>query len=107
MCVPLSLRAFVQFEMVIENLKGCKSPGIDQMSAEFITVGAEKFVQIHKLINSVRNKEDLTEEWKELLILPFYKKGSKTDVVIIVEYYVGQLIMKFYPASSCQVLHQM
>ena len=58
--------------------------------------GEEKFAQIHKLINSVQNKEDLSEEW---VFLPFYKKSSKTDVVIIVEYYVGQLFMKFYPAA--------
>ena len=93
--------------MVIENLKGHKSPAVDQMPAELITGGEEKFAEIHKLINSVWNKEDLSEEWKEWVFLPFYKKSSKTDVVIIVEYYVGQLFMKFYPASLCQVLCQM
>jgi hypothetical protein len=66
-------------------------------------VGEEKFAQIHKLIIFVLNKEDLTEEW---IVLPFYKKAGKTDVVIILEYYVGQLFMKFYPASFCQVLRQ-
>jgi hypothetical protein len=35
--------------------------------------------EIHKLIISIWNKEELPEEWKELLIVPIYKKGDKTD----------------------------
>ena len=34
---------------------------------------------IHKVIYSIWNKEELPEEWKELIILPNYKKGHKTD----------------------------
>jgi len=34
---------------------------------------------IHKLIISIWNKEELPEEWKELIIVPLYKKGDKTD----------------------------
>ena len=33
----------------------------------------------HKLIISVRNKEELPEEWKESIIVPIYKRGDKTD----------------------------
>jgi len=33
---------------------------------------------IHKLINSIWNKEDLAEEWKESVLF-VYKKGDKTD----------------------------
>jgi len=35
--------------------------------------------EIHKLIISIWNKEELPEEWKELIIVPIYKKGDKTD----------------------------
>jgi hypothetical protein len=38
---------------------------------------------IHKLINSVWNKEELSDEWKEPIVLPMYKKGDKTDCTII------------------------
>jgi len=37
--------------------------------------------EIHKLIISVWNKEELPEEWKELIIVPIYKKGIKTGCI--------------------------
>ena len=36
-------------------------------------------MQIHKLIVSIWNKEELPEEWKESIIVPIHKKGDKTD----------------------------
>ena len=35
--------------------------------------------EIHKLIKSIWNKEELPEEWKWLIIVPLYKKGVETD----------------------------
>ena len=35
--------------------------------------------EISELLNSIRNKEELSEEWKESIILPIFKKGGKTD----------------------------
>jgi len=34
--------------------------------------------EIHKLIISIRNKEELPEEWKDSNTVPIYKKGNKT-----------------------------
>jgi hypothetical protein len=34
--------------------------------------------KIHKL-NSVWNKEELPQQWKESIAVPTYKKGDKTD----------------------------
>jgi sorting nexin-29 len=34
---------------------------------------------IHKLINSVWNKEEFSDQWKESVIVPFHEKGDKTD----------------------------
>jgi hypothetical protein len=38
-----------------------------------------QFVDIHKLINSIWNKEELPEQWNESIFVPIYKKVDKTD----------------------------
>jgi sorting nexin-29 len=61
-------------------LKKYKSPGSDQIPAELIQTGGEMLLSaIHKLINSIWNKEELTDQWKESIIVPIYKKGDKID----------------------------
>jgi len=66
-----------EVELVIEELKSHKSLGIDQIPAELIKAGG-RTIEIHKLIISVWNKEELLEEWKESIIVPLNKKGDKT-----------------------------
>jgi len=69
-----------EFELAIVSLKTHKSPGIDQISAELIKAGGKTIrFEIHKLINSILNKEEFPEEWKEWIIVPIYEKGDKTD----------------------------
>jgi len=52
--------------MAIEMLKGHKSPGTDQIPAKLINIGGRTIhSEIHKLIISIWNKEELPEEWKE------------------------------------------
>jgi hypothetical protein len=34
---------------------------------------------VHKLINSVWNKEELPDQWKESIIVPVHKNGDSTD----------------------------
>jgi hypothetical protein len=65
-----------EVEMAIEKLRRHKSPGIDQIPAELIKAIRS---EIHKLINSIWNKEELPEQWKASIIAPIYKKGDKTD----------------------------
>ena len=66
--------------MAIEKLKSHKSPGIDQIQAELITAGCRTIrCEMHKLIISIWNKEELPEEWEESIIVPIYKKDDKTD----------------------------
>jgi hypothetical protein len=73
-----------EIEMTIEKLKRHKSPGTDQIPAELIKVrGRTIRSEIHKLINCVWNKEELSEDWKESIIVPVYKKGLRETVVII------------------------
>jgi hypothetical protein len=55
-------------------------PGSDQISAYLIQAGGKKLrSEIHKLINSIWNKEELPNQWKEFISEPFYEKGDKTD----------------------------
>jgi sorting nexin-29 len=68
------------FEVAIEKLKKYKSPSIDQIPPELIKEGGRTICyEIHKLINSIWNEEELPDDWKELIIVPICKKGDKTD----------------------------
>jgi hypothetical protein len=64
-------------------LKKYKSLGSYQIPAELIQAGGETFTvcdhEIHKLINSIRNKEELLDQWNEPIIVPVHKKGDKID----------------------------
>ena len=66
--------------MAIKKFKSYKSPDINHILAELIKAGGSKICsEIHKLINSIWNKEELPEQWKESVIVPVYKNGDKTD----------------------------
>jgi hypothetical protein len=70
----------LEVETAIAKLKKYKSPGNDQIPAELIQAGGELLLStIHKLINSIWNKEQLPDQWKESIIVPIQKKGDKTD----------------------------
>jgi hypothetical protein len=65
----------LEVEIAIAKLKKYKLPGSDQIPA-----GGEMLLSaIHKLINSVWNKEELPDQWKESIIVPIHIKGDKTD----------------------------
>jgi hypothetical protein len=61
-------------------LKKWKVPGSEEIPAELIQAGGEMSLSaIRKLINSIWNKEELSDQWKESIIVPARKKGDKTD----------------------------
>jgi len=90
--------------LAVEKLKGHKSPGIDQIPREMIKAGGKTIhCEIHTLIISIWNKEELPEEWKESIIVPTYKKGDKKLIVLIIgAYHFCQLRTEYYPTSCCQ-----
>jgi hypothetical protein len=69
-----------ELEMTTERLKSHKSPSIQQIPVELTRAGGRTIrTEIHKLINSFWNKEELPDECKESIIVPIYTKGDKTD----------------------------
>jgi len=61
--------------------------------------------EIHELINSISNKEDLPQQWKESSTVPVYTKGDRLTTVIIEGYHCSQLHTEFHPCSSLNVIN--
>jgi hypothetical protein len=58
-------------ETAIAKLKKYKSPGRDQFVTGLILPGGEAILSvIHKQMNSIRNREELPDQWKESIIVP-------------------------------------
>jgi hypothetical protein len=76
----------LEVEIAIAKFKKYESPGNDQISAELTQTGGETSLsEVHKLINSILNKEEMPDLWKESIIAPIYKKcWIKVTAVIIV-----------------------
>jgi hypothetical protein len=69
-----------EVEIAIEKLKRYESPGMDQIPAELIQArGNTLRSEIHTLINCIWNKKELSDQWKETIVVPIYKKSDKTD----------------------------
>jgi len=89
--------------MAIEKLKRHKLLGIDQIRAELVKSGGRIIrSEIHKIINSIWNKEELPEESKESIIVPVYKKGDKTDCNNYSGISLLSTMYKIFPTTCCQ-----
>ena len=89
--------------MATEKLKRHTSPGIDHIPAKMMEAGGRTIrSEIHELIISVWNKEELPEEWMMSIILPIFMKVDKQDLVIIEAYHICQLRTKLNSTSCCQ-----
>jgi hypothetical protein len=52
----------------------------DHIRAELLQAGSKILLSgIHKFINAVWNEEEFSDQLKESIILPAYKKGDETD----------------------------
>jgi hypothetical protein len=94
----------LEVETAIAKFKKYKSPCSDQIPAELIQAGSAILLSaIQKLVNSVWNKEELPDQWKEyLLFYQFTKRVIKLTVIIIIGYHCYQLHTKLYRISSSQ-----
>jgi hypothetical protein len=67
----------LEVEIAVAKLKKYKSPGSDEIPTELIQAGGEILLSvIHKVINSVWDKEELPDQWKESIIVPIHRKGD-------------------------------
>jgi hypothetical protein len=66
--------SLVNMEVAIGKLKNYKSPCTNWILAKL----GETYSEIHRLVHSIWNMEELPQQWKESIIVPIYKKGDKT-----------------------------
>jgi hypothetical protein len=79
-----------EIEIAIKIFKNYKSPGSDQIRVKLIQAGGKLFrSDVHKLINSIWNKEEVPNQWKQSIIVPIYKKGDKS----VCSNYLGILLL--------------
>jgi hypothetical protein len=65
-----SLYYVVQYGCAISKIKAYKTSGIHEIPVEFIRVGGKIICSdIHIVVNSTWNKEELYEKWKESIII--------------------------------------
>jgi hypothetical protein len=90
-----------EVEVAIGKLKRYKSPGVDQIPVEIIQAGCQILrSETHKLIKLVWNKEELPHQWKESTVVPFHKKGNKTDCSNYLAFIAVNYIQNFIKYSS-------
>lgn len=66
--------SLIEVETTIENCKKDKSLGPDQIPAELTKSQDESLgSEIHKLICSVLNKDEIPQQWKESVIVLIHK----------------------------------
>jgi hypothetical protein len=84
-----------QVEMAIERLKRNKSPGIDQIPAELIKADDRTFrSETHKLINSIWNKEEMPEEWKQSIIFFYVLLTVHLSIILVInQIYAQNLVL--------------
>jgi hypothetical protein len=71
--------SLLKIEIAIAKLKKYKPPGSDQIPSGLIQAGGVILLSaIRKLINSVWNKEELPDQWKESIIAPVHRQDDKT-----------------------------
>jgi hypothetical protein len=88
-------------EIATAKLKKYKLPGSEQIPAQLNHAAGETLLsEIHKLINSIWNTEELPDLWKESITVLLYKKGDQMTAVITVGYYCYQFHTKFETSQA-------
>jgi hypothetical protein len=105
----------IEVEIPIAKLKKYISPGCDQIPAELIQAGGKILLSaIHKFINSVSNKEELPDQWKESIIVPVHKRVYRGISLLSSSYNIlsdsllsrlSPYMMKLFGDHQCRFRH--
>jgi hypothetical protein len=86
-------------------LKKYKSPGNDQILAEVIQAGGEALQsEIHELVTSLWNKEELLDQWKECITSPYADEiiGDHQCTAVTNKYLIPQEFKsRLYSGNTC------
>jgi hypothetical protein len=78
-----------------------ESPSSDEIPAELIQAGGEILLSvIHILVNSVWNKVEMPDQWKESIMVTFNEEGDKTVCKNIRNYHGISLLSTSYKILS-------
>jgi hypothetical protein len=76
----LSQHSYFEDVTTTEKLKRYKLSGIDQILVEMIQAGYITLCsETHKLINFTLSKEESSQQCKDSITVPIYKKGDRID----------------------------
>jgi hypothetical protein len=69
-----------EVEVAIGMSKRYKSPGVDQIPAELIQAGGGTLrSEVDKFSKLIWNKEELSQQWRESIVVTIYEEGDKTE----------------------------
>jgi hypothetical protein len=85
--------SLLEAETAIAKLQKYKCLGSDQILAELIQAGCKTLVSvIHKLINSIWNKEKLPDQWKESIIVIIILLTTSYKILSNIHPYIDEFI---------------
>jgi hypothetical protein len=76
----ITVPTVIEIYDTIRRMKDNRAPGEDAITAELIKGGGRSpWKNIHQLIVSIWEKEEMPEESRTAIICPIYKKGNKLE----------------------------
>ena len=90
-------------QMAMRNLKLGKAAGVDGLMGEFFVYGESEMLRmLATLFNKVEVLEQIPRDWKEVMVVPIWKKkGSEHDVKNYRPISLSSICRKLYEKTLC------